>query len=62
MNRRLVPPPDERPSSKTASGAAALILIFIICGLGLLISLCAAIYGLDLSVNWLECPWKSCTK
>jgi len=44
MKRRLVPRPDERPSLKT-TGAPAPILIAIICCLGLLASLCAAIYG-----------------
>jgi hypothetical protein len=58
MNRRLVPPPEEPPSLQ-ATDASVPILIAIICGLGLLISLCAAIYGLDLSVSSVEYPWKS---
>ncbi len=58
MSGLSVPPPDERPSSKTTSGAPVPIWIVIICGLGLLVSLCAAIYGLDLSVNLLEYPWR----
>jgi hypothetical protein len=39
MNRRLVPPPEDRPSLQ-ATDASVPILIAIICGLGLLISLC----------------------
>jgi len=59
MNRLLVPRPDGRPSFQTTSGAPAPILIAIICCLGLLVSLCATTYGLDLSAISLEDPWRS---
>ena len=59
MNRPMVPRPDERPSFQTTSDARqtgsdtpSLIVIATICCLGLLVSLCAAIYGLDLSTSW----------
>jgi hypothetical protein len=51
MNRLLVPRPDERPSFQTTSDASSLILIVTICCLGLLVSLGAAIYGLDLGAS-----------
>jgi hypothetical protein len=48
MNRRLVPRPDERPSFQSYF---APMLIVTICCLGLLISLYAATYGVDLSAS-----------
>jgi len=45
---RLVTRPGKRSSFQIGSDTRSLIAIAVICCLGLLVSLCAAIYGLDL--------------
>jgi hypothetical protein len=51
MNHLLAPRPDEQPSFQIELHAYAPFLIAIICYLGLLLSLCAAIFGLDLGAS-----------
>jgi hypothetical protein len=50
MTHLVVPRPDERPSFQSYF-APSLIAVAAIGCLGLLVSLCAAIYGLDLSAG-----------
>lgn len=50
MTRLLVPRPDERPTFQSYF-APSLISVAAFGCLGLLVSLCAAIYGLDLSAG-----------
>jgi hypothetical protein len=54
MNSLLVARSGERPSFQFKSDAPSLALIVVICALGILVSLCAATYGLDLTVSP---PW-----
>ena len=51
MNNLLIARPGERPFFQLKSDAPSLVLILIICALGILVSLGAAIYGLDLSAS-----------
>jgi hypothetical protein len=52
VQRHLVARPGKRPSVQDKSlETASLIAIVAICGLGLLLSLCAAIYGWDLNLE-----------
>jgi len=52
MTHLLIARPDERPSFQSYFDPS-LVLIVTICCLGLLVSLCAAIYGLDVSASLL---------
>jgi hypothetical protein len=55
VQHRLVARPGRQPSVQDRSlDTASLIAIVAICGLGLLVSLCAAIYGWDLNPGL---PW-----
>ena len=49
MKNLLIARPGERPSFQLKPDASSLISIPIICALGILVSLCAAIYGLGAS-------------
>jgi hypothetical protein len=51
MNNLLVARPGERPAFQLKPDASSLVSILVICALGILISLCAARYGLDLSAS-----------
>jgi len=51
MNNLLIARPGERPPFQLKSDAPSLVLILIICALGILVSLGAAIYGLELSAS-----------
>jgi hypothetical protein len=51
MNNLLVARPGERPAFQLTPDACSFISILIICALGILVSLCAASYGLDLSAS-----------
>jgi hypothetical protein len=51
MNNLLVARPGERPAFQLTPDASSLVSILIICALGILVSLCAASYGLDLSAS-----------
>jgi len=52
MTHLLIARPDERPSFQTYFDPSLILIATISC-LGLLVSLCAAIYGLDLSASLL---------
>jgi hypothetical protein len=51
MNNLLVARPGKRPSFQFKSDASSLALIIILCALGITVSMCAAIYGLDLGAS-----------
>jgi len=51
MNNLLVARPGERTVFQLKPDASSLVSILIICALGILVSLCAASYGLDLSAS-----------
>jgi hypothetical protein len=52
MTNLLIARPDERPLFQSYVDPSLILIVTISC-LGLLVSLCAAIYGLDLSVSLL---------
>ena len=51
MNNLLIARPGERPPFQLKTDAPSLVSILVICALGILASLGAASYGLDLSAS-----------